>query len=249
MTLIAAWITPEFRIVASDSRLLNANRELINGDHQKVFANKLFSLGLYGSSLESERKFIKDFLYKNPNAEINDFKKAFEMELCEPRTRKPVFKLVAIPQKGIPEIWSHRVGEKLIWHKIDDYKRIHQPVLPEFLFFNEQELDNNKIDTNHQEALLSHFNKLKATPLNKLKIFCDVPVEVQIIMRLIFDAMNEENKPIYKRSIGGNKVFYAYSYDGQDWFSGKYPEDKKVEADEEILNYLSIKLENDSNQQ
>ncbi len=244
MTLIAAWITDEFRIVASDSKLLDINNNLINGDHQKVFANKLFSLSLYGSSLASERKFINNSLNKNRNAEINDFKEDLKIELYKSKTRTAVFKLVAIPQKGNPEIWSHRFGEKLICYKMDDYKRIHHPNLPSHLFFSEQSFDDNKVDTEHQKALLSHFNKLKSIPPEDLRISCEEPAEVQILMRLIIDATNEVNKAIHKSNIGGNKVFYAYSFNNQNWKHDVYPKNHIPKEMEDFMKDLNETLTN-----
>ncbi|MEZ5198363.1 MAG: hypothetical protein R2764_18830 [Bacteroidales bacterium] len=49
MTLIAAWITDDFRIIASDSKISGTNGIQTKGSPQKVFASNELALGIFGA--------------------------------------------------------------------------------------------------------------------------------------------------------------------------------------------------------
>jgi len=254
MTLIAAWLTPEFRIVASDSRLTNNFGMSIHEDYQKVFSNNQISIGLYGSLPITDRKTFIQFLKVNPEIEKDIFyEELIKMFASKKRGNKDlnlksvdVSHFLVVPKNEEPEIFCLQFDARPLRLKLSDYKKEYQKALPGEIFFSEQ-FNNESIDIEHQEALLEHFEFLrKESKTEKIQIYdCDAPDEVKILMKLNIDSINPEKTKISRKNIGGLKTYCAYSYKGNNWQQIKYPE-KEFFSMEKLMQQINEKLELES---
>jgi hypothetical protein len=250
MTLITAWITPEFRIVASDSLLTDKNNNPLDENYRKVFSNNIVGVGLYGGLSPANRNTLEDFLNNNPEVQKDELIQKVETMFTD---KKPgenqvdlqdsdVTHMLIVSKIGVPEILCIQHESKPYRHELDEYKMANQKKLPPDIFFSEQYI-NDEIDFKHQDELLTHFNFLINERNNgslHVKVQ-NLPSEMEIIINFYLDVTNKKNENLKRNNIGGNQIYFAYSFNEENWKEGKYfiNESIKPLTDEEFLKNLS----------
>jgi len=253
MTLIAAWITPEFRIVASDSKLNDRDGNLIDEKCRKIFVSNNLAIGLFGGfdipfNLFKKFKLLKGVMQAE-NWDLEKFRselsKYLENEHISNSGENKESNILVVSKNDEAFILRFQSDRKIEEFKLIDYKSIYQKYLPPDLFFSEQQLDNGNIDFIHQMELLKHFTFIKDEFINENSKFqkYNWPIEVKILMSLIIDSKNNTNPKIYRRNIGGLKTYCAFSYKDNNWQQIIYPEDETfswVESMQQINEKLDL---------
>ena len=255
MTLITAWITPEFRIIASDSRLLNKDGNPIDEQSQKVFASEKLAIGLFGGFDLPFVKFEKEKLLndtiKKENWDVAKFKVELKPYIDNISSNNTCGNLESnilfIPKLEEPFVMRIHPDKQIEELKLIEYKKLYQLKELDNLFFSEQELQNSEIDFEHQKELLAHFKFLQ----EKQKIgeldFCELnlPDELQLMIKFYIDATNKKNDRLFRKCIGGEKIFFAYSYHRSKWLIGEYPEAIKHKTHIDLLDEMFNMLKNE----
>lgn len=220
MTLIAAWITPEFRTVASDSKCYYRNN--ISITCQKVFANSNLAIGLYGVLSKDNRDKVNSVLINNPQIGIDEFIKQLKLALPEffigdseiNHKDKIVTHIVIVPKSGDSEIYCFQRKKIPIRISLTEYKRIYQKGLAEDLFFSEQLLPNDEIDFLHQKNLTKQFEKSK-----QLTEFDYRKITHKSIKKLFIDFYSTVyyESELNKGIIGWDKIYLAVSLKNENW--------------------------------
>uniref|UniRef100_UPI003217F540 hypothetical protein n=1 Tax=uncultured Draconibacterium sp. TaxID=1573823 RepID=UPI003217F540 len=264
MTLIAAWITDDFRIVASDSKS-QIKRIDDNFDCQKIYNSNELAIGIYGNLSEGDRNLLKEYLQINLNYDKE--KLISDLSLILPARTKGIkeidFKkngithLLIVPKTEEPEILCIKKGYKPLRKTLKDYKDINQKGLPKALFFSEQRIEAGNIDFMHQKNLVSLLVKLEKKKLEGIKLGWAINENSVIDSKLellikLFQIVRKDKKLNCNGTIGGVKVYFAYSVNGIDWEKGNYAferngKDPDVLFQEgmNILNELLDKTDNE----
>lgn len=149
-----------------------------------------------------------------------------------------------IPSNGIIKVLivtNHEIANE---YSLTEYKDKNQIKELGCLFFSEQVFNNGKTDSEYQRKLLEHFNSLKKVPMGKLKMLKldSVPNEVGLMVHFLLDVMFESFlNPLHKCSIGGMKVFIAYSINKGHWVLNEYPNYRKPFSLDEFSEDLGKK--------
>ena len=249
MTLIAAWLTPEFRIVASDSRLTDKDGTPINENIKKIYANDQLAIALYGGFSQRLNVFIKQELQKKKfeyeNWSLSKFTEIISNYLCGdelPNENETIeSNILIVPESDEPFI-LRIIMNQIEQYSLKEYKHCNHITELKDLFFSEQ-IKNNKIDSDHQVELLKHFNSIKDKFKNENSKFhkYNWPIEVKVLMSLIIDSKIKENSKINRCNIGGHKIYCAFSFKSENWQQIIYPEDEFYSC-EDSLQYISEKL-------
>jgi hypothetical protein len=255
MTLIAAWITPEFRIMASDSKSSYKDGHVVF-DCKKVFISNELAVGVYGILSETNLNIIEKHLNENPEEQkeqfVLDLYKLFP-DLTNGEQRLDIFDspachLLVIPRDDIPELFCFSRNFKPIRMSVEEYKSHINSSLPSEIYFSEQILNNEEIDKEHQKELLSYFNTLvNEQAIQRVDIDLQERTEVKLIAKLLKDVIIKKNQQIARDNIGGTKIYYAFSFNCHIWQNGNYELEKQGEEPlDELLtmNFMS-KLIND----
>ncbi len=234
MTLVAAWITPEFRIVSSDSRLTDKDGTPINENIKKIYANDQMAIALFGGFSSRLNVFIKQELqtkkFEYENWRLSNFTEIISNYLSGdvlPNENETIeSNILIIPESDEPLI-LRIVKNQIEQHSLKDYKNCNHITELNDLFFSEQ-IKNNKIDFDHQKELLKHFTAINEEFINEKSKFRKYiwPIEVKILMSLINDCKIEENSKINRNNIGGHKIYCTFSFKGENWQQIMYPEDE-----------------------
>lgn len=245
MTLIAAYITSNLQIIASDSLITSEDQNIkgrripMKGNPQKVFSSENITIGLFGELGFRMNLFKKEKLLSSKIVEDNwDYEK-LKNEIIEtlenkhldryqenldfhPEYESNILVLLQNDEPKVLIIQYHKIQKE---YTFEEYKADNQYEELNELFLSEQQLANEEIDFEHQKQLLLHFNKLCDKPEEELNIDLKVPFKVKAMIRLVLDAMNPGNIEINRINIGGNKVNYAFSVKGAHWIEGEYLND------------------------
>lgn len=221
MTLIAAWITDDFRIVASDACCIDAMGS--PSVCQKVFANNNIAIGLYGSSTPKQRKQLNDILLQHQEINPEKFyvlvKEKLENDVDENGANidfenRHVTHILIVTKSNLPKIICIQRGYRPYFDSLENYlKEIQSPLTYE-LFFSEQE------ETNYHRLLLKHFERIKA-----LLKFNSVNVSESSLTELLkefYSAVYYESE-LKKAVIGGNKIYLSYSLLESPWNQIVFP--------------------------
>lgn len=244
MTLIAAWITEKFRIVASDSKITGTNGVQPKGSPQKVFASNEMALGIFGAlgsrivEFKREKLILGKLELENWN--LNKFKFELSNYLNNDKisgdNKELESNILVVPLNETPSVLrikDHKIQKEF---NLEDYKAIYQIKELGDLFFSEQELSNKNIDTEHQQNLLKHLKGLEKLNVEEFEIEIDEPFEVKVLIKLVLDSMDENKNDLNRNNIGGNKVYYAYSYGGNTWKQNFYLRNHKMKSTEDMMN-------------
>jgi hypothetical protein len=223
MTLIAAWITPEFKIIASDSRLLDKDGNIFDEECKKIFATESFAIGLYGGFGLAFNIFKKQNLlngkmkYENWDEVIflNELKKYLKNIAPEKSEKKLESYLLFVPINKEPFIVFINQNNEIDQLSFQEYKDFYQLDELGDLFFSDHELEDGTTDFIHQKELLKHFNDLKDD--EKSSGIVDDPFEVNLLIKLLKNITNPDFELINRKSIGGNIITYAYLYNKEEW--------------------------------
>ncbi|WP_320168186.1 hypothetical protein [Mangrovibacterium marinum] len=238
MTLITAWITPKFRIIASDSKAsFRDGKE--TAICRKIFANNRVAVGIYGGSIEQERNLLEDFFLENPDTEMMALK-AFLNEKI--RHKRDDSHFVILPLKGVPRIWVKKANKASHGSKLETYKKQNQKNLPPDIFFSEvQAKETGAIDYCYQDKLLQQFYKSK----REVEFDGAIVTEVAILrlFRHFYSAVFYDPS-LYQRIIEG-KIFLAFSINNQPWKTADteaIPKDKYDE--DQLIGFLTSRSSN-----
>ena len=221
MTLITSWITPKFKIIASDSRTSGAF--FVCNDFQKVFSNKEFAVGLFGGFDTNILLFRKVKMISNvisdENWDIDRFKSEISSFLKNNQNsianNELVAKILVIPRIDEPFILKISPDKKIEEINLIDYKKVHQKELPPDIFFSEQKIPITcEVDFIYQHNLLKQFEKSKDEA--EFDMDSPSPDAVEKLVKHFYSAVYHE-QILYKKHIGGDKIFLAYSLNGGLW--------------------------------
>ena len=243
MTLIAAYITNDLQIIASDFLITSKDPKVkgrhipMRGNPQKAFSSEKIAIGLFGEFGFRMNTFKNEKLISSKMADEKWSYERLQIEIIETLENKhldryqkyldfhPEYEsnILVLQQNDDPKILKiqdHKIQKE---YTLEAYKADNQHGELNELFFSEQQLADEQIDFEHQKQLLMHFNKLCDTPEEDIKIFADVPFKVKSMIRLVLDAMDSGNSHINRINIGGDKVNYAFSVKGAPWIENEYP--------------------------
>ena len=223
MTLIAAWLTHDFKIIASDSRLLDKDGNIVDEECKKIFATDSFAVGLFGGFGLAFNIFKKQNLLngkmQNENWDeaifFDELKKYLKNIAPEKSDKKLESYLLFVPINKDPFVLFINQKNEIDQLSFQEYKDLYQLKELGNLFFSDQELEDGTTDFIHQKELLKHFNDLKDD--NWCNGIVDGPFEVNLLIRFFKNVTNPEFDLINKKSIGGNKIAYAYSFNKEEW--------------------------------
>ncbi|MEZ5198364.1 MAG: hypothetical protein R2764_18835 [Bacteroidales bacterium] len=140
--------------------------------------------------------------------------------------------ILVVPLKEIPSvirIKDHKIHKEFI------LKLIKLSVKLSGDLFLVSRSSNNRIDTEHQQNLLANLKSLEKLRAEELEIENDEPFEVKVLIKLVLDSMDENKNDLNRNNIGGDKVFYAYSYGGHPWKQNFYLKNFKMKSNENIM--------------
>ncbi|MEZ5198351.1 MAG: hypothetical protein R2764_18765 [Bacteroidales bacterium] len=215
MTLITAWTTNEFRIVASDA--LCHDERGRTSVCQKVLANQSIAIGLYGSSTQKNREKLEIVLKQNQDISPTKFKELvieeFNFELCSTCeeidfTSKHVTHILVVPKSNKPQILCIQAGIKPYFNSLEKYLKAINSQLTDEMFFSEQ------MEDNYNDLLFKHFERIKTL------IGFDVANSNELSLIELFKEFYSSvyyESDIKKETIGGGKIYLAYSFDNSVW--------------------------------
>jgi hypothetical protein len=215
MTLITAWITNKFRIVASDAHCHDERGRI--SVCQKVFANQNIAIGLYGSSTQRNREKLENVLKLNQDISPTKFKelviKEFNFDLCSTCeeidfTNKHVTHILVVPKSQKPQMLCIQAGFKPYFNSLEKYLKAINSQLTDEMFFSEQ------MEDNYNDLLLKHFERIKTiigfdvTNSNELSL-----IE---LFKEFYSSVYYESE-IKKETIGGGEIYLAFSFNDSVW--------------------------------
>jgi hypothetical protein len=215
MTLIAAWITNDFRVIASDACCLDGLDS--PSVCQKVFANNNIAIGLYGSSTPMKREELNNILQQHQEINTDKFyalvREKLKNDICENGANidfenRHVTHILVLTKSNTPHIICMQRGCRPYFDSLENYlKKIGSLITCE-LFFSEQE------ETNYHGLLLKYFERIKAI----LKFNSSEVNESSLteLFKEFFSAIYYESE-LKKKTIGGNKIYMAYCLQKSFW--------------------------------
>ena len=213
MTLIAAWITPKFRIIASDTKCTDETGiSHVDLNCEKIFSSDTLSIGTYGGFVEKEKLQIIEMIKGNFPSHIEKISKTKIKQQCTIGSEPSHYIIVALHgEPTLLMIKGESVKETYLSHY---FESIYSPQKWEGLFFSEQhEEKTNKIDFEYYSSLRAQFEEsLRATN------FQESPVNQDSIENLLINFYTEVyyNQHLQKSSIGG-QISCVFSINNQPY--------------------------------
>ena len=145
----------------------------------------------------------------------NEYLAKYEKDLNFPLNLET--EILAIPLKGESVVFNVRHNKIQSEISLSEYKLHNQIENIDDLFFSKQTLKNEEIDYEYQRNLLANFKYILNLSDTELNLNIKLHIQVKQLIKLVANAMGDQNKELYRSNIGGDFIFCAYSFDRKPW--------------------------------